>query len=82
MTVHLRVVPFPSSNTQDVPASLRALADSIEAGSYGDAHNVAYVIDCGDKKLNVGLLGKANEPGAEVHLLFALGQRLIENGAM
>lgn len=75
---HLNLVQLPVSNTQDVPSSLRALADSIAEGNYGDAHNIAYIIDCGDDNLRTGLFGKSNEPGAEAHLLFAIGQRLLE----
>ena len=77
----LSVVQFPDSPAaQDIPAALRKLADGIEAGEYGDAHNVAWIIDCGDGRKEIGLLGKSPSPGAEAHLLFALAQHRILDG--
>jgi len=77
----LNIVNFPDMPAaMDVPAALRKLADQIEAGEFGGAHNLAWVIDEGDSELSIGLMGKAAAPGAEAHLLFALAQQTIING--
>ena len=75
----LKLVEFPASGIIDVPTSLRNLADAIERGDYGDAHNVAWVVDCGDSHIEVGLSGRSESPGAVAHLLFAMAQRKFEN---
>jgi len=76
----LKLIEFPSlPGAQDVAASLRVLADAIERGAYGDAHNLAWVIDCGDGRIEVGMAGQAPEPGATAYLLFGLAKRRIEN---
>jgi len=74
----LSVVSFPSKDIRNVPASLRALADSIEQGLYGAAHNLAWVIDCGDARIEAGLLGSAAEVAPTAYFLFGLAQRRIE----
>lgn len=58
----MKVVELPIGNVADVPAQLRHLADAIERGAYGDAHNVAWVCDTG-QGVEVGLCGKASSPG-------------------
>lgn len=79
MPAELKVVPLNPSCAQDIPGALRALAERIETGGYGFAvHNVGWVMDCGDGRVEIGLLGAAPEPGATGHLLFALGQRKLE----
>jgi len=75
---HLNVVKFPEDDANNVVAGLRNLADNIEAGQFGDAHNLAWVIDKGDGAISVGLLGRSGSPGAEAHLLLALGLRNLE----
>lgn len=75
-----KVVEIPVAGTLDVPSALRKLASQIEAGEFGDAHNLAWVIDCGDSRIECGLAGRAPEPGATGYLLFALAQRKIERG--
>ena len=75
------LVEFPKVGVNDVPAALRNLADSIESGSYGHAHNLAWVVDCGDGNIECGLAGKSAAPGAEAHLLFAVAQRKLEGAA-
>lgn len=72
------VLQFPDRDLTDVPRTLRALADAIERGEYGDAHNVAWVVDCGDSRVACGLAGAAPEPEATAHLLFAIAQRKLE----
>lgn len=61
-----------------VVASLRKLADDIESGEYDKANNVAWVVDCGDGRIECGLAGTSIMVGAEAHLLFAMAQRKLE----
>ena len=72
------VLKLPDRDLTDVPRALRALADAVERGEFADAHNVAWVIDCGDSRVECGLAGPAPEPGAAAHLLLAIGQRKLE----
>jgi hypothetical protein len=76
------LLQFPDRDLADVPARLRALADQIEAGDYDDAHNLAWVIDCGNGRVELGVLGATPVPAAIAHFLFALGQRRLENSGM
>lgn len=78
----LNVVKLPSSDLGDIPRGLRAIADQIESGEFGDARNMAFVLDCGDSTVTIGLLGLTPEPVATGHLLFALAQRKLETTAM
>jgi hypothetical protein len=73
----LKIVDFPT--VTNVPESLRTLADNIEAGEYGDAHNLAWVIDMGHGDISIGLLGQCSEPGTNAYFLFGLGMRKIED---
>lgn len=72
------VLRLPERDLTDVPRALRALADAVERGEYGDAHNAAWVVDCGNQRVGCGLAGAAPEPGATAHLLFAIAQRKLE----
>lgn len=47
----LRVVEFPARNLSDIPAMMRAVADDIEAGNYGEA-NAAICILEGSEGMN------------------------------
>ena len=76
----LNVVQFPESDIRDVPRALRELADGIERGDYGDAHNVAWICDMGNGEVAVGMAGGSPSPGAEAHLLFAKAQHVLETG--
>ena len=78
----LKVLEFPDRDLRDIPSRLRTLADSIEAGDYDDAHNLAWAIDCGNGRIELGLIGSSPEPGATGHLLFAIAQRRLEAGGM
>lgn len=83
MTPHpqLKVVEFPEMHAAtSIPDALRKLADQIEAKEFGDAHQLAWVIDCGDSHVEVGLLGKAASPGAEALLLLSVGVHKIVSG--
>lgn len=72
------LLKFPDVDIQDIPRGLRNLADAIEAGSWGDAHNVVWVVDCGDGKVELGMLGGTAEPGAVSHLLLGIAMRKLE----
>lgn len=78
----LRVIEFPDKDIADIPGTLRKLADQIEAGDYDDAYNLAWVMDCGNSRIEIGMMGKAPEPGALAHFLFALGQRKLEGAVL
>lgn len=80
MTAHL--LQFPERDVSDIPASLRRLADEIERGEFGDAHNLGWVIDCGNSRVELGMLGKAPEPATTAHFLYSLAQRKLEQGAL
>jgi len=74
----LNVVNFPEKNLQDVPARLRSLAEAIERGEFNDCHSLAYVIDGGDNRIHIGLLGHGVEPGVTAYYLYGLAQRKLE----
>jgi hypothetical protein len=69
---HLKVIEFPGADVRDVSAQLRALADGIDRGEYGDAHNVAWVMDCGDSRIEFGMCGQSESFGANFVLLLNL----------
>lgn len=79
MAAHLKVVELPQNDINDVAKSLRNLAESIEAGHFGKALNLAWVVDCGDSQIECGLLGQSAVPGAEAYYLFGLAMRKLEN---
>ncbi len=72
------LVQLPAVDIRDVTKGMRTLADQIERGEFGDAHNVAWVIDCGDSRIELGMLGAAAEAGITAHFLFALAMRRLE----
>jgi hypothetical protein len=74
----VKIVEMPKTCATDVPNALRELANGIEAGEFGDAHNMAWVMDCGDGRVEVGLMGRAPDIGPTAHLLFAIAQRKLE----
>ena len=78
----LKVVEFPEQTAQSVVAGLRALAQSVEEGKFGDAHNLAWIIDAGDGAIHIGMLGQTPNPAATAHLLMGCGQYKIVSGAM
>jgi len=73
----LEVVTLPTPDVRDVPKMLRTLADDIEAGKYDAAHNLAWALDTGNGKVEVGLMGQAAETAAVAYLLFGLAQHKI-----
>ena len=76
----LKVIKFPAPNMGDVSAQLRALADCVDRGDYGDAHNIAWVIDCGDNRTEFGLMGQSESSGANFVLLMNLGLHKFMQG--
>ena len=77
----LNVVPFPEHYAAlDIPAALRVLAEQIEAEEHGACHTLLWVIDAGDGRIDLGLMGKCSDPGGTAHLLAAVAQRKIEAG--
>lgn len=77
----LNVVPFPEHYAAlDIPNALRALADEIEEGNHGAAHALLWVIDAGDGEIDLGLMGKAMEPGFAAYFLAGAAQQKIMGG--
>jgi hypothetical protein len=68
----------PITNLADSAAMLRNLADRIDSGLYGEVHNVAWVISCGEGEIAVGMTGQAGEASAVSYYLFGLAQRKLE----
>ena len=76
----LSVLKFPDlPGCSDVASALRELADSVEKGLKGDAYNCAWVLDCGDGRIEVGLMGKSAEPAMKAYYLLGLAQRQLED---
>ena len=78
MTESLKVVEIKTGNLGDIPNGLRRLADQVERGDYGDVHNLAWSIDCGSGRIEIGMLRKAPEAGVTAYYLFALSMRKLE----
>ena len=79
---HLKVVELNTGDLSDIPRALRELADRIERGEYDSAHNLAWVLDCGDSRVELGLAGRAPEPAATAHLLFDIAMTRLVRGAL
>lgn len=78
---NLKVVSFPEHYAAlDIPASLRQLADQIEAGEHGACHNLLWIIDSGNGEIDIGLMGKTGEAAPTAFLLAAAAQKRILNG--
>lgn len=76
MTAKLLVLR--ETNLHDIPGTLRCLADRIEAGEYGQAQALVWVLDA--ENIDVGFAGLGAHPGAEAHLLLHAGAaRLVGN---
>lgn len=76
------LLEFPDRNLADIPARLRTIAAQIEAGEYGDAHTLVWVIDEGDGVLSVGLVGEAAEAGATANFMLSLAQHKLLSGCL
>lgn len=58
------------TSLRDIPATLRNIADSIEAGEYGQAHGCAVVLDA---DLTEVFYTGTGEAGPNAHLLLSVG---------
>lgn len=74
------VVAFPTKNGDSIADQLRAVADQIDAGDFGQVISIAWVADCGGNHVEVGFVGNSPIPGAAAHLSLALGMRKLETG--
>ena len=78
----LKVLEFPDDSQKTVADALRLLANRVDAGEFGTAHNAVWVIDKGNGVVDVGLLGHSREVAPLAYTLLGLGQshviRLIE----
>lgn len=63
-----------NSNSRDIPATLRLIADQIESGEFGEPQAVTLVVQA--NKIDVCHLGAGTSDKA--HLLLCLGQRKLE----
>ena len=76
----MKLLKFPDAGIKDVAKGLRILADKIDSGEYGDAHNLAWVLDCGSSRVEFGLLGQTASAGAEFNLLLDTAKnRLVKS---
>lgn len=78
MTAELKVVTLQETNFRDVPATLRAIADAIDADEYGDVVQASIVMQT--HQTLVFHLGEGD--AADAHLLFACAQRLLESAVL
>lgn len=76
----MNLIEFPKANVRDIESGLHNLISDIGAGKYGAAHNVIWIIDCGNGKVEFGMLGDAGEPGPVAHLLMSLAQYKLISG--
>ena len=74
----MNILSLPARNVQSIPEGLRQLATQIEEGLFADAHNLVWVIDCGDSQIKTGFLGASVSPGSEAYLLLGVGMRGLE----
>jgi hypothetical protein len=75
------VARLPAQPAQSIADQLRALAERIESGEYGEVHSVTWVADIGGM-VEVGHCGNAPFPeaGPVSHLILAMGMRKLELG--
>ena len=76
----IQVITFPGAQVSDIPACLRDLAENIEAGNFGEAIALLWVLDCGDGQVEVGLSGRAGEPAPTAHFLAGAAQKRLLSG--
>lgn len=65
---------LPKGTVQDIPRVLRAIADEIESGDYGEVHMGAVVLESSDGEIRTFGMG-----GADYYRAFAMFQLGIEN---
>lgn len=61
----------------DIPATLRNLADEIEAGDYGTVVALAWVLDAEHANVEYGVIGQLSSPDATFIALCELGKHRI-----
>lgn len=71
----MKIVELQSHNFRDIPATLRQIADDIEAGKCGEVRSVALVRDNGEE-ISVHGLGECS--AAEAYMLLGVGMRELE----
>lgn len=72
----MKVVQYPNANLRDAPAVLRAIADQVERGDFGDVGEVAVVL-AGDS-LNVFGFGKRQDT-TSTHYMLCCASRKLED---
>lgn len=76
------LVELPVTYAANIPEKLRKLAAQIEAGEFDNANSLAWVMDCGNNRVEIGLMGQAEFPGVEAHFLFSLAASKIIAGVL
>ena len=78
----INVVEFPPHYAAlDIPASLRHLADDIEAGDIGGAaHSLLWVVDAGGGNVELGIMGKVSDAGFAAYFLAGAAQKKLMEG--
>lgn len=73
------LVVLRETNLQDIPATLRSIADEIEAGDHGKAHGCVVVLDA--HGLDVFYMG-GGEAAPNTHLLLGAGMAKMQQAVM
>lgn len=68
-----KIIAFPARIGDDIPSQLRDLADRVESGEFGTVHSVTWVADCGDFRVEVGLVGNSPLPGPVAVQMLMMG---------
>ena len=74
----LKVVELHQSNYRDIVATLRVIAQQIEDGQYGEVQDCALVLQGAE----LSIFHTGGGDAGTAHLLFAVGQRRLENAIM
>ena len=69
-----KIINLPVSDVRDIERGLKQLMSDIGEGKYGTVHNVVWIADRGNGKVEFGLLGYSGEPGLTAHLLMSIAQ--------
>lgn len=67
------------NNIGELSRGLRKLADDIDAGKFGKASGVAWIITRGDGDIEFGHLGLLQSPRTQTYFLFGRAMRLLED---
>lgn len=71
------VIPLYESNYRDPAATLRVIADEIEAGKYGEVHEIALIMNTEDSVELFGM-GKDHDTGTLCLLINAAMHKLAK----